>query len=153
MTKITQFFFINSVQIRSCPKFLERFAVGVQSKINKIRISPDPVQSNPSPVQCSSLQVRTICNMRWDQNTRDEQTVKFFRPSPFLFDKIESDPVLIRKIFEIHQSDPVLIRQCKIMHFYFASWGKNYWSYFAFSQIWLVEGKIVPAMLLIHEAK
>jgi len=40
-------------------------------------------------------------------------------------DKIESDPVLIREILENHQSDPVLIHQCKIMHFYFASWGKR----------------------------
>jgi len=40
-------------------------------------------------------------------------------------DKIESDPVLIRKSFENHQSDPVLIRQCKIIYFYFASWGKR----------------------------
>jgi len=40
-------------------------------------------------------------------------------------DKIESDPVVIRKIFQNHQSDPVLIRQCKIMYFYFASWGKR----------------------------
>jgi len=30
---------------------------------------------------------------------------------------------------------------------------RNYWSYFAFSQIRLVEGKIVPAVLLPHEAK
>jgi len=51
-------------------------------------------------------------------------------------DKIESDPVLIRKIFENHESDPVLIRQCKIMYFYFTSWGK-----------------IAPAVLLPHEAK
>jgi len=29
----------------------------------------------------------------------------------------------------------------------------NYWSYFAFSQILLVEGKIVSAVLLPHEAK
>ena len=40
-------------------------------------------------------------------------------------DKIESDPVLICKIFENHQSHPVLICQCKIMYFYFASWGKR----------------------------
>ena len=40
-------------------------------------------------------------------------------------DKIESDPVLISKIFENHQSDPVPIRQCKIMCFYFASWSKR----------------------------
>ena len=39
-------------------------------------------------------------------------------------DKIESHPVLIRKIFE-NQSDPVLIWQCKIMYFYFASWGRR----------------------------
>jgi len=30
---------------------------------------------------------------------------------------------------------------------------KNYWSYFAFSQIQLVEGAIVLAVLLPHEAK
>jgi len=30
---------------------------------------------------------------------------------------------------------------------------KNYWSYFAFSQTRLVEGKIVPAELLPHETK
>jgi len=30
---------------------------------------------------------------------------------------------------------------------------KSYYSYFAFSQIRLVEGKILPAVLLPHEAK
>jgi len=30
---------------------------------------------------------------------------------------------------------------------------KNYWSYFAFIQIRLVESKIVPAELLLNEAK
>jgi len=30
---------------------------------------------------------------------------------------------------------------------------KHCWSYFAFSQIRLVQGKIVPAVLLTHEAK
>jgi len=30
---------------------------------------------------------------------------------------------------------------------------KNYWSYFTFSQVRLVENKIVPAMLLPHEAE
>jgi len=40
-------------------------------------------------------------------------------------DKIESDPVLIRKILENHQSDPVLIRQCKTINFSFASWDKR----------------------------
>ena len=30
---------------------------------------------------------------------------------------------------------------------------KNYWSYFAFSQMRLFEGKIVPPELLPHEAK
>ena len=39
--------------------------------------------------------------------------------------KIESNPILIRKIFENHQSDPVLIHQGKIVYFYFASWGKG----------------------------
>jgi len=69
-------------------------------------------------------------------------------------DKIESDPVLIHKIFENHQSDPVLIRQCKIRNVYFVLMRqKNYWSDFAFSQIRLVEGKIVPAVLLPHETK
>ena len=40
-------------------------------------------------------------------------------------DKIESDPVLIHKIFENHQSDPVPIREGKIIYPYFASWGKR----------------------------
>ena len=40
-------------------------------------------------------------------------------------DKIESDPVLIGKIFNNQQSDPVLIRQCKFIHFSFASWDKR----------------------------
>jgi len=30
---------------------------------------------------------------------------------------------------------------------------KNYWIYFAFTQIRLVEGKLVQAVLLPHEAK
>jgi len=30
---------------------------------------------------------------------------------------------------------------------------KNYWSYFAFREIRLVESKIVPAVLLPHEAE
>jgi len=30
---------------------------------------------------------------------------------------------------------------------------KDYWSYLAFSQIQLVEGKIVPEVLLPHETK
>jgi len=42
-------------------------------------------------------------------DARDERTVKFFSPSPVWSDKIESDPVLIRKMFENHQTDPVLI--------------------------------------------
>ena len=52
---------------------------------------------------------------------RDEQTVKFLIGVQSWYDKIESNPVLIRKIFENHQSDPVLILPCKIMCFYFAS--------------------------------
>jgi len=39
--------------------------------------------------------------------------------------EIESDPGLIRKIFENHRSDPVLFRQRKIVQFSFASWGKR----------------------------
>jgi len=46
---------------------------------------------------------------------------KFFQ-SQSSINEIESDSVLIRQIFENYQSNPVLIRQCKIMHFYFASW-------------------------------
>jgi len=49
--------------------------------------------------------------------TRNEGTVKFFSPSPILIRKVESDPVLIHKIFENHQSDPVLIRPYKTIHF------------------------------------
>ena len=38
-------------------------------------------------------------------------------------DEIESDPFLIRKIFENHQSNPVLICPCEKRYSYFASWG------------------------------
>jgi len=31
--------------------------------------------------------------------------------------KIESDPVVICKIFDNHRSDPLLIRQCETMYF------------------------------------
>jgi len=58
--------------------------------------------------------------------TRDERTVNFFSPRVQSWcNKIESNPVLIHKIFENRQSDPVLIRRCKIMYFYFVSWGKS----------------------------
>jgi len=67
-------------------------------------------------------------------------------------DKIESDPVLIHKIFENHQSDPVLIRPCKIMCFYFSSWGKTT-TETILPSTWLVEGKIVRALLLHQETK
>jgi len=40
-------------------------------------------------------------------------------------EKIESDPVLICKIFENHQSDPVCFHPCTTMYFYFSSWGKR----------------------------
>jgi len=43
-------------------------------------------------------------------HSRNGRTMKFFSSSPAWSDKIESDPGLIRKIFENHQFDPVLIR-------------------------------------------
>ena len=51
------------------------------------------------------------------KSSRGERTVKFFSPSLILICKIESDPVLICKIFENHQSDLVLIRPCQAMYF------------------------------------
>jgi len=55
---------------------------------------------------------------------RDERTVKFFSPSPILIRKIESDPVLMRRILKNHRSDPVLIHPRKNLYFHFASRGK-----------------------------
>jgi len=68
-------------------------------------------------------------------------------------DEIESDPVLFSKFFENHWSDPVLIHQCKIMYFYFASCSKRTTGAILPSAKWLVERKIVAAVLLPHEAK
>jgi len=68
-------------------------------------------------------------------------------------DKIESDPVLIRKIFENHQSDPVLINPCKFVYFILLREAKAPLKVFAFTQIWLVEGKVVVGLLLPHETK
>jgi len=49
--------------------------------------------------------------------TRDERTVNFSVRVQSWSAKVESDPVLIRKILENHQSDPVLICPWKNMHF------------------------------------
>jgi len=46
MTKITQFFSINSVQYGPDPKFMKQFTAAIQTKSNKICHSPVPVQSN-----------------------------------------------------------------------------------------------------------
>ena len=67
----------------------------------------------------------------------------------FWFDKIESDTVLMQKFWKASVRSAnvksyilfCLMRQC------------YYWSYFAFCKILLVEGKIVPAVLLHYEAK
>ena len=68
-------------------------------------------------------------------------------------DEIESDPVLIHKIIENHQSDPVLIHQHKNVFLFCLRRQNNYWSYIAFNQIRLVEGKIFPGVLLPHDGK
>jgi len=47
--------------------------------------------------------------------TRAERLWKFSVQVQSWSDKIDSDPVLIRKIFENHQSDPVLVHECKII--------------------------------------
>ena len=59
------------------------------------------------------------------RSSRDERTVKFSVQVQSWSDKIESDPVMISRIFENPQSDPVLIRQYIIRYFYFASLGKR----------------------------
>jgi len=74
----------------------------------------------------SGVKIKSIKNLylivaEMSEHSGDERTVKFFSRSPVLSDKIESVPVLIRKIFENHQSDPVLIHQYQIMYLYFAS--------------------------------
>jgi len=55
MTKITQFLSINWVLIQSRFKIVKHFTDRNQSKINKIRHSPDPVQSKSSPMLISAL--------------------------------------------------------------------------------------------------
>jgi len=53
MAKTSQFFSINSVQIRPDPKFMKQFTIRIQSKFDKIRHSPDPVQSKSRPMLIS----------------------------------------------------------------------------------------------------
>jgi len=55
VTKTSQFFSNNSVQIRPDPKFMKQFTGRIQSKFIKIRHRPDPVQTKSSPMLISSL--------------------------------------------------------------------------------------------------
>jgi len=54
--KNATFFFINSLQIRPDPKFWSDFHSG--SNPNSTKVATVRIQSNPSPVQCSSLDSR-----------------------------------------------------------------------------------------------
>jgi len=79
--------------------------------------------------KCYSLSLSIVLNVRFTTNgmcvTEMSGLWNFLVRVQSWPDKIEYEPVLIRKIFENHQSDPVLIHQCKIIHFCFASWGKR----------------------------
>jgi len=85
---------------------------------------------------------------------RDERTAKFFCPSPVLirWNWIQStpDPQNFGKSPVWSGLDSPM--QTNVFLFCLMRL-KNNWGYFAFSQIWLVESKIVQAVLLPHEAK
>ena len=85
----------------------------------------------------------TFAKRKPEMASRDGRTVKFFSPNPVLsakFLKIVS-PIQSWSANKNHRFLFCLMRQ------------NNYSSYLAFSQIRLVEGKIVPEVLLPHEAK
>jgi len=104
---------------------------GFQSRLRRIlrffSDSPYPVKIGFSPDPCSSLeQERSQSLKKWlwlplvllaashsQQRWADCEIWNFSVWVQSWSDKIESNPVLIRKIFANYQSDTVLIRQCK----------------------------------------
>ena len=124
-----------------CQKRLGTTALNLDHKPEAVILNPNHKLLNTNKLSLRIVLVTWSLQpivFKWRQNspstgfaswsridtTKDERTVKFFSPSPVLIRYNWIRPVLIRKIFQNHQSDPVLIRQCKIMYFYFASWGK-----------------------------
>jgi len=94
--------------------------------------------------------LRSSCFYSRGIASRDERTVKFFSPSPVLirWNWIRSSPdpqSWIRSSPDPQKHKNVFLLCLRRQ--------RNYWSYFAFSQIRLVEGKMFPAVLLPHERK
>jgi len=69
---------------------------------------------------------------------------------PMKLNLIQSWSEKFMKFISLIQSWSANVKSCI---FILPHEAKNYWNYFAFSQIQLVEGKIVPAVFLHHEAK
>jgi len=67
-------------------------------------------------------------------------------PDPIYLNQIQSWSAKVFEITTPIQSRSANVKSCILRQ-------NNYWSYFAFSQIWLVNGKIVPAVLLPHVTK
>ena len=59
LTKLHSSFPLTQSKTSLVPKFMKHFTVRVQSKINEIRHSPDPVQSNSSPMLISAAEMST----------------------------------------------------------------------------------------------
>jgi len=72
-----------------------------------------------------------------------------FSPDPIKLNSIQFWSAQFLKITSPIQSWSANVKPCI---FIFPCEAKNYWSYFTFNQIWLVESKIVPVVLLLHEA-
>ena len=71
-------------------------------------------------------------------------------PDPINLNPIQSWSAKFLKIISPIQSWSANVKSCILICLMRQ---KNYWSYFAFSQISLVEGNILPAVLWSHEAK
>ena len=57
------------------PKFMNHFTVRIQSKINKIRHRPDPVQTKSSPMLISGYEHESGLDQDWSQFLPDQDWI------------------------------------------------------------------------------
>ena len=80
-TKITQIFPLSQSKSGLDPKFVKKITVRIQSKSNKIRNGPDPVQSKSSPMLISARDFKICAFRRIFKNVVIASEVNFFRIS------------------------------------------------------------------------
>ena len=116
-------FIVERIEDFCYPKPFQNFHCVTQSNPYPVVLSKYMIQSGLYSVKTLIKHLNAVINEGWISIT-DEQTVKFFSPSPILIWKnlIRSspDPHNFWKSSIWCSPDP-----CKIMHCYFASWCKN----------------------------